>query len=57
MELLKVDTLEAAREKLLTAVGENWITSKFVSLNEALDCVLAEDIYGKLIFRILDVLW
>ena len=47
MELLKVDTLEAAREKLLTAVGENWITSKFVSLNEALDCVLAEDIYGK----------
>ena len=47
MELLKVDTLEVAREKLLAAVGETWITSKKVSLNEALNCVLAEDIYGK----------
>ena len=47
MELLKVDTLEVAREKLLAAVGETWITSKKVLLNEALNCVLAEDIYGK----------
>lgn len=47
MELLKVDTLEAAREKLLAAVGEQWIKTKNVPLNEALNCVLAEDIYGK----------
>ena len=47
MELLKVDTLETAREKLLAAVGENWIKTKNVPLNEALNCVLAEDIYGK----------
>ena len=48
MELLKVDTLEPAREKLLAAVGENWIRSKAVSLNEALNCVLAEDVYGRI---------
>ena len=48
MELLKVDTLETAREKLLAAVGENWIRSKEVSLNEALNCVLAEDVYGRI---------
>ncbi len=47
MELLKVDTLETAREKLVKAVGENWIKSKTVSLKDALGCVLAEDIYGK----------
>lgn len=48
MELLKVDTLEAAREKLKTAVGENWIKSVNVPLKDALDCVLAEDIYGRI---------
>ena len=48
MELLKVDTLEAAREKLLAAVGENWIKTKNVPLNEALNGVLAEDVYGKI---------
>ena len=48
MELLKVDTLETAREKLLAAVGENWIKTKNVPLNEALNGVLAEDIYGKI---------
>ena len=47
MELLKVDTLEAAREKLLAAVGENWMKTKNVPLNEALNGVLAEDVYGK----------
>lgn len=47
MELLKVDTLEAAREKLKTAVGENWIKTVTVPLKEALDRVLAEDVYGK----------
>ena len=47
MELLKVDTLEAAREKLLAAVGEHWIKSESVPLNKALNCVLAEDVYGK----------
>ena len=46
MELLKVDTLETAREKLLAAVGTDWIVSKSVSLNKALNCVLAEDVYG-----------
>ena len=48
MELLKVDTLETAREKLLAAVGENWIKTKNVPLNEALNGVLAEDVYGKI---------
>ena len=47
MELLKVDTLEAAREKLQKAVGENWIKTVNVSLKDALDCVLAEDVYGR----------
>ncbi len=48
MELLKVDTLETARGKLKKAVGENWIKAEMVSLKNALDCVLAEDIYGKI---------
>ena len=47
MELLKVDTLEIARGKLKAAVGENWIKTVNVSLKDALDCVLAEDIYGR----------
>ena len=47
MELLKVDTLEAAREKLKKAVGERWIKSVKVPLKDALDQVLAEDIYGR----------
>ena len=47
MELLKVDTLEAAREKLRSAVGENWIKTVKVPLKNALDRVLAEDIYGR----------
>ena len=47
MELLKVDTLEVAREKLKKAVGENWVKSVKVSLKDALDQVLAEDIYGR----------
>ena len=47
MELLKVDTLEIAREKLLKAAGESWIKTITVSIKEAQDCVLAEDVYGK----------
>jgi len=47
MELLKVDTLETAREKLRSAVGENWIKTVKVPLKNALDMVLAEDIYGR----------
>lgn len=47
MELLKVDTLEAAREKLKKAVGESWIKLVKVPLKDALDQVLAEDIYGR----------
>ena len=47
MELLKVDTLEAAREKLRSAVGENWIKTVKVPLKNALDRVLAEDVYGR----------
>lgn len=48
MELLKVDTLEAAREKLRSAVGKNWIKKVQVPLKDALDMVLAEDIYGRI---------
>ena len=48
MELLKVDTLEAAREKLKNAVGNDWIQTKEVPLREALHGVLAEDIYGRI---------
>ena len=48
MELLKVDTLEAARKKIKEAVGEQWIKSMTVALNDAVNCVLAEDIYGKI---------
>ena len=48
MELLKVDTLETAREKLKAAVGENWIRTVRVPLKNALDGVLAEDIYGRI---------
>ena len=48
MELLKVDTLEGARGKLKKAVGENWIKSVKVPLKDALDRVLAEDIYGRI---------
>jgi len=47
MELLKVDTLEIAREKLKAAVGENWIKKEKRALKDALNCVLAEDIYGR----------
>ena len=36
--------METARGKLKEAVGENWIKAKKVSLKEALDQVLAEDI-------------
>ena len=36
MELLKVDTLEAAREKLKKAVGERWIKSVKVPLKDAM---------------------
>ena len=48
MELLKVDTLEVAREKLKNAVGNDWIQTKEVPLREALHGVLAEDIYGRI---------
>ncbi len=48
MELLKVDTLEQAREKLMQAVGDGWLTTCEVPVVEALDRVLAEDIYGEL---------
>ena len=47
MELLKVDTLEVAREKLKKAVGENWIKSVKVPLKDALNRVLAEDLHGR----------
>lgn len=46
MQLLKVDTLEEAREKLLQAVGEHWQKVCEVPLLEAQDRVLAEEIYG-----------
>lgn len=46
MQLLKVDTLEEAREKLLEAVGSGWLSVCERPLLEALDHVLAEDIYG-----------
>ena len=48
MELLKVDTLEVAREKLKKSVGNDWIQTKEVPLREALNGVLAEDIYGRI---------
>lgn len=48
MELLKVDTLEQAREKLMRAVGEDWGKSCRVPVTEALDRILAEDVYGVL---------
>ena len=48
MELLKVDTLEIAREKLKAAVGENWMKTGKVPLKNALNMVLAEDIYGRI---------
>lgn len=48
MQLLKVDTLEQAREKLLQAVGDNWLTVCEVPLREARERVLAEDLYGRL---------
>lgn len=47
MELLKVDTLETAREKLRIAVGEDWMKTVQLSLKDALDHILAEDIYGR----------
>ena len=46
MQLLKVDTLEQAREKLLQAVGDDWLTVCEVPLREARERVLAEDLYG-----------
>ena len=48
MELLKVDTLEEARKKLLEAVGEEWIQVEEVPVSEALNRVLAEDVYGNI---------
>lgn len=48
MQLLKVDTLEQAREKLLQAVGDDWLTVCEVPLREARERVLAEDLYGRL---------
>ena len=44
MELLRVDTLEEAREKLYRAVGEEWLKIREVPLEEALDKILAERI-------------
>ncbi len=46
MQLLKVDTLEQAREKLLQAAGGNWPKVCEVAVEEARDRVLAEDVYG-----------
>lgn len=46
MQLLKVDTLEEAREKLLEAVGGSWLSVCEVPLLEAQERILAEDIYG-----------
>ena len=48
MELLKVDALEVARKKLKEAVNGEWIQTVSVPLREALDKVLAEDIYGRI---------
>lgn len=48
MELLKVDTLEEARKKLLEEVGEEWICVEEVSISEALNRVVAEDVYGRI---------
>ena len=48
MELLKVDTLEQAREKLVNAVGENWIGVEEIPVSEALERILAEDVYGRI---------
>ena len=48
MELLKVDTLEQAREKLVNAVGENWIGVEEIPVSEALERILAEDVYGRM---------
>lgn len=48
MELLKVDTLEQAREKLMQAVGDGWQRVCEVPLPDALEKVLAEDVYGAL---------
>lgn len=46
MQLLKVDTLEQAREKLIQAVGSDWLKVCEVAVEDARDKVLAEDIYG-----------
>lgn len=46
MQLLKVDTLEEARDKLLEAVGGSWLSVCEMPLLEARERVLAEDIYG-----------
>lgn len=48
MELLKVDTLEEARGKLIASVGDGWIKSRKLPLEKALDQVLAEDLYGRI---------
>lgn len=48
MELLRVDTLEEAREKLYRAVGEEWMNIREVPLEEALDRILAEDCFSVL---------
>lgn len=46
MELLKVDTLEEAREKLLESIGKEWIRTMEIPVEEALGRVLAEDVIG-----------
>lgn len=46
MELLKVDTLEQAREKLADAVGKDWLKVKKVEVKNALGFVLAKDVEG-----------
>lgn len=48
MELLKVDTLEQARKKLLDAVGNEWIQVEEVPVLEALNRSLADDVYGRM---------
>ncbi|MDR0465580.1 MAG: hypothetical protein LBG94_10780, partial [Treponema sp.] len=46
MKLLTVDTIEQAREKLLNHAKSWLLKTKTVTPNEALDCVLAEDIFA-----------
>jgi len=46
MKLLNVDTIEQAREKILSCVKSWTEKTKNVSLDEALDCILAEDLFA-----------